>query len=109
MYNGPVIVPMVCGAGKVYSQVFTQANKRSTALRTRDQPWDANLFDSFEMAVRWEDLSPKQQIDEWHAVMDREGMEYAICFPTGSGNISSRNSTSLSPSRGRPTISLPRV
>ena len=22
-------------------------DKRSTALRTRDQPWDANLFDSF--------------------------------------------------------------
>jgi hypothetical protein len=40
------------------------------------------------MAVRWEDLSPKQQIDEWHAAMDREGLEYAICFPTGSGNVS---------------------
>ena len=63
-------------------------DKRSTALRTRDQPWDANLFDSFEMAVRWEDLSPKEQIDEWHAVMEREGMVHAICFPTGSGNVS---------------------
>ena len=63
-------------------------DKRSTALRTRDQPWDANLFDSFEMAVRWEELSPRQQIDEWHRIMDREGMEKAICFPTGSGNVS---------------------
>ena len=63
-------------------------DKRSTSLRTRDQPWDANLFDSFEMAVRWEDLSPKEQIDEWHAVMEREGMVHAICFPTGSGNVS---------------------
>ena len=60
-------------------------DKRSTSLRTRDQPWDANLFDSFKMAVRWEDLSPKEQIDEWHAVMEREGMVKAICFPTGSG------------------------
>jgi hypothetical protein len=60
-------------------------NKRSTALRTRDQPWDANLFDSFEMAVRWEDLSPREQIDEWHAVMEREGMVKAICFPTRVG------------------------
>ena len=40
------------------------------------------------MAVRWEELSPKQQIEEWHAIMDREGMESAICFPTGSGNVS---------------------
>lgn len=63
-------------------------DKRSTPLRTRDQPWDANLFDSFEMAVRWEELSPSQQIEEWHAIMDREGMESAICFPTGSGNVS---------------------
>ena len=46
-------------------------DKRSTPLRTRDQPWDANLFDSFEMAVRWEELSPKQQIEEWHTIMDR--------------------------------------
>ena len=63
-------------------------DKRSTALRTRDQPWDANLFDSFETAVRWEGLSPKEQIDEWHRIMDQEGMEKAICFPTGSGNVS---------------------
>ncbi len=63
-------------------------DKRSTALRTRDQPWDANLFDSFDMAVRWEDLSPQEQIQEWHTIMEREGMEYAICFPTGSGNVS---------------------
>ena len=44
--------------------------KRSTPLRTRDRPWDANLFDSFEMAVRWEHLSPSQQIEEWHAIME---------------------------------------
>ena len=51
-------------------------DKRSTPLRTRDQPWDANLFDSFEMAVRWEELSPSQQIEEWHAI---------TCFVLGAG------------------------
>ena len=91
MYNGPVIDAdgHVLEKEKYIRKYLEKPwDKRSTALRTRDQPWDANLFDSFEMAVRWEDLSPKQQIDEWHAVMDREGMEYAICFPTGSGNVS---------------------
>ena len=63
-------------------------DKRPTALRTYDQPWDANLFDSFPMAVAWEEYSPADQIREWHKVMDTEGMEYAICFPTGSGNVS---------------------
>ena len=91
MMNGPVID----ADGHVlekerYIRKYLEApwDKRSTSLRTRDQPWDANLFDSFEMAVRWEDLSPKEQIDEWHAVMEREGMVHAICFPTGSGNVS---------------------
>src|SRR6266508_5896441 len=84
-------------------------DKRSTALRTRDQPWDANLFDSFEMAVRWEDLSPKQQIDEWHQVMDREGMEKAICFPTGSGNVSKIQELPFrSPLRARVTPTSPK-
>jgi hypothetical protein len=88
MYNGPVIDAdgHVLEKEKYIRKYLEKPwDKRSTALRTRDQPWDANLFDSFEMAVRWEDLSPKEQIDEWHAVMDREGMEYAICFPTGFG------------------------
>jgi predicted TIM-barrel fold metal-dependent hydrolase len=40
------------------------------------------------MAVRWEELSPLEQIQEWHAIMDHEGIRYAICFPTGSGNVS---------------------
>ena len=91
MYSGPVIDAdgHVLEKEKYIRKYLEKPwDKRSTALRTRDQPWDANLFDSFEMAVRWEDLSPKQQIDEWHAAMDREGMEYAICFPTGSGNVS---------------------
>ena len=83
MMNGPVID----ADGHVlekerYIRKYLEApwDKRSTSLRTRDQPWDANLFDSFEMAVRWEDLSPKEQIDEWHAVMEREGMVQSDLF-----------------------------
>src|ERR1041384_6494044 len=63
-------------------------DRRSTPLRTRDQPWDANLFDSFEMAVRWEGLSPKEQIEERHRVRERKGMEASFFFPRGWGNVS---------------------
>ncbi|MGH7772121.1 MAG: amidohydrolase family protein [Candidatus Binatia bacterium] len=62
-------------------------DRRSTPLWPGDQPWDANLFDSFEMAVDWQGLSPTQQIERWHAIMEKYGMETAICFPTGSGNL----------------------
>ena len=61
---------------------------RSTSLRTRDQPWDANLFDSFEMAVRWEDLSPKQQYRRVACGYGSRGHGVRDLFPTGSGNVS---------------------
>ena len=70
MMNGPVIDAdghVLEKERYIRKYLETPWDKRSTSLRTRDQPWDANLFDSFEMAVRWEDLSPKEQIDEWHA------------------------------------------
>lgn len=62
-------------------------NKRSTPLWPGDQPWDPNLFDSFEVAVEWQGLSPAEQIERWHIIMDRHGVESDICFPTGSGNV----------------------
>jgi hypothetical protein len=38
-------------------------NRRSTPLAPEDQPWDNNMFDSFEMAVAWQGLS---QVQHWH-------------------------------------------
>ncbi len=69
-------------------------DRRSTPLWPGDQPWDANLFDSFEMAVDWQGLSPAEQIERWHTIMDKHGMETAICFPTGSGNVPKLQETS---------------
>ena len=62
-------------------------DRRSTPLWPGDQAWDANLFDSFKKSVSWQNLSPKEQIQRWHDIMDKEAMETAICFPTGSGNV----------------------
>ena len=44
-------------------------------------------MDSFEMAREWKGLSAAEQVDRWHKIMDEYGIEKAICFPTGSGNI----------------------
>lgn len=61
--------------------------KRPTPLWPGDQPWDADMMDSFEMAREWKGLSPAEQVDRWHRIMDEYDIETAICFPTGSGNI----------------------
>ncbi len=62
-------------------------NERSTPLWPGDQPWDPNLFNGFKMSVNWEGLAPEEQVRRWHTLMDKQDMEVAICFPTGSGNI----------------------
>ena len=61
--------------------------KRSTGLWPGDQPWDNDMMDGFEMARTWKGLSAAQQVDNWHKIMDEYGIEKAVCFPTGSGNI----------------------
>jgi predicted TIM-barrel fold metal-dependent hydrolase len=61
--------------------------KRPTPLWPGDQPWDNDMMDSFEMAREWKGLSPAEQVDRWHQIMDEHDIETAICFPTGSGNI----------------------
>jgi hypothetical protein len=62
-------------------------NRRSTALRPGDQPWDNHMFDSFQSEQVWGKLSPREQIARWHELMDEHQMETAVCFPTGSGSI----------------------
>ena len=62
-------------------------DRRPTPLWPGDQPWDANMYNSFQMGVDWEGLSPSEQIGRWHAIMDEQNVERAFCFPTGSGNV----------------------
>lgn len=60
-------------------------DQRRTSLWPGDQPWDNNLFGSFDNA--WRKKSPAEQVELWQEVMEKEGMEAAVCFPTGSGNV----------------------
>jgi predicted TIM-barrel fold metal-dependent hydrolase len=62
-------------------------NRRSTALRPGDQPWDNHMFDSFQSERVWGKLSAREQIGRWHELMDEHQIETAVCFPTGSGSI----------------------
>ena len=112
MMNGPVID----ADGHVFEKeryirkyLESPWDKRSTPLSTRDQPWDANLFDSFEMAVRWEELSPKEQIEEWHVMMEREGMGLPFVFPPARAMFrKSKSWISLLRWRARATPILPK-
>jgi uncharacterized protein len=66
---------------------------RTSRLFPGDQPWDRRLFGRYtdfhyppDIAYR-HGLSPEEQIDIWHRIMDREGFAHAVCFPTGSGTV----------------------
>src|SRR5215470_15633544 len=54
-------------------------NRRSTALRPGDQPWDNHMFDSFQSERVWGKLSPREQITRWHELMDEHQIETAVC------------------------------
>jgi predicted TIM-barrel fold metal-dependent hydrolase len=66
---------------------------RTSALLPGDQPWDRRLFGRYGEFKLGPDIvygrgaSPDEQIDIWHRIMDREGFEHAVCFPTGSGGV----------------------
>jgi predicted TIM-barrel fold metal-dependent hydrolase len=62
-------------------------NRRSTALRPGDQPWDNFMFDQFVTERTWSKLSAREQIARWHDIMDEHRIETAVCFPTGSGAV----------------------
>jgi hypothetical protein len=54
-------------------------NKRSTALRPGDQPWDNYMFDHFVTERTWSKLSAREQIARWHDIMDEHQLETAVC------------------------------
>src|SRR5262249_20118543 len=62
-------------------------NRRSTALRPGDQPWDNHMFDSFQSERVWGKLSPHEQIARWHELMDDHRVAACDRFPAGSGSV----------------------
>jgi len=72
-------------------------DRRATPLWPGDQPWDSGLSGSlgfhnpaYEQVAGvpyGPGMSPEEQIDSWHRIMDHEGIEQAICFPTGAGRV----------------------
>lgn len=63
-------------------------DRRNSGLWTSDQPWDTELFGTLSTKdVYPRGASPEEQVCIWHEVMDREGIETAVLFPSGSGNV----------------------
>ena len=61
-------------------------DKRPTSLWPGgDQPWDTELFGTLEGGYK-SGLSPAEQVEIWLSTMNRENMEEAVLFPSGSGN-----------------------
>jgi predicted TIM-barrel fold metal-dependent hydrolase len=68
-------------------------DKRPGPLFPIDQPWDTTLFGKLpevslppELTYR-HGLSPEEQVDLWHRIMEHQGIEYAVCFPTRAGAV----------------------
>lgn len=63
-------------------------DRRKTPLFPAGQPWDSNLFETRGYPGQYSrEMSPSEQVDAWLGIMDREGIETAVCFPTGAGAV----------------------
>jgi len=70
-------------------------DRRQTPLWPGDQPWDSGLsgtlgfhnpsYQQVAGVTYRSGMSPEEQIDAWHRIMEREGIEQAVCFPTTAG------------------------
>jgi predicted TIM-barrel fold metal-dependent hydrolase len=70
---------------------------RGSGLLPGDHPWDQGLGGRLGFqnpayepvpGVRYTGgMSPKQQVEAWHGIMDWGGFEHAVCFPTTSGMV----------------------
>jgi predicted TIM-barrel fold metal-dependent hydrolase len=63
-------------------------DKRPSVSGGGGQPWDRELFGTLLYEEYPRGMSPAQQVEVWLKAMDREGMEEAVLFPTGSGSAS---------------------
>jgi predicted TIM-barrel fold metal-dependent hydrolase len=72
-------------------------NRRATPLwAPSDQPWDTELFGNRAKPEGYSrELNPEQQVDTWLRVMDREGIDIAVCFPTSCGKLAYLQETSF--------------
>jgi len=62
-------------------------DRRETGYWPSDQPWDNGMFGTLGGENRFRDLDPADEVAEWLRTLDEHGMEHAVLFPTGSGNI----------------------
>jgi len=84
-------------------------NRRSTALRPGDQPWDNYMFDHFVTERTWSKLSASDQVARWQDILDEHQIETAVCFPRAQAVWSDSKSSSFkSPSLKPATIISPR-
>ena len=82
-------------------------DRRNTSLTPGDQPWDTHLYETFEDAISWMGISPAEQVERWHNLMDREGLRRPCASRLFRGACpSSRRPTSRSPRRGRATTNF---
>jgi hypothetical protein len=51
-----------------------------------DQPWDTELSGTHGYEQYTHRLTPAEQVEQWLSVMEREGIQTAVLFPSGSGN-----------------------
>jgi len=67
-------------------------DSRRSPLVAEDQPWDDSMGGRLGSSnpdyqpvpgVRYQNgMSPEEQVDAWHKIMDHAGMEHAVCFPS---------------------------
>jgi len=61
---------------------------RHTSLWPGDQPFDTSMFGRLPGYPGYESgMSPADQVELWLKIMNEHGIEEAVLFPTGSGNI----------------------
>src|SRR6266542_2732638 len=62
-------------------------SKRKTPLWPSDQPWDSQLFDTRGGEHQWRQITPREQVERWARLCERQNFEAAVLFPTGSGGV----------------------
>jgi predicted TIM-barrel fold metal-dependent hydrolase len=62
-------------------------DRRGTGYWPNDQPWDTRLFGTLGQEDAHRAMDPAEEVATWLRIMDEHDMEYAVLFPTGSGNI----------------------
>jgi uncharacterized protein len=62
-------------------------NRRRSSLWPSDQPWDSQLFDTRGGEYQWRQITPREQVERWARLCDRQGFQAAVLFPTGSGGV----------------------